>query len=72
MPHDTAVQQLTQHHGERVMGRGLTSSGRAMLELFATDSGSWTLVTTDVNGNSCVVASGDAWAPVPRIEGDPV
>ena len=72
VPRDTAVEQLTQHHGEQVTARGLTANGQMMLELFATDSGSWTLVTTDVGGRSCVVASGESWMPVPRIEGDPV
>ena len=72
VPRDTAVEQLTQHHGEQVTARGLTSSGQVMFELFATDSGSWTLVTTDARGRSCVVASGDSWMAVPRIKGDPV
>lgn len=72
LPHEIAVEQLTQRLGEEVMGRGLASSGRAVLELFATKSGSWTLLTTDVNGQTCVVASGESWTAVARIKGDPV
>ena len=72
LPHEIAVEQLIQRFGEQVMGRGLASSGRAVLELFATETGSWTLLTTDVDGQTCVVASGESWTAIARIKGDPV
>ena len=68
---DVAVTQLTKQHGEEISARGLATNGKFMMELFTGESGSWTLITTDVNGRSCVVASGEAWFPVPVIPGDP-
>lgn len=68
---DVAVSQLTKQHGEEVTARGLATNGKFMMELFTGEGGSWTLVTTDVNGKSCVIASGEAWTPVPVVLGDP-
>lgn len=68
---DVAVTQLTKQHGEAVSARGLATNGKFMIELFTAESGSWTLITTDVNGRSCVVASGEAWTLVPVVPGDP-
>lgn len=68
---DVAVSQLTKQHGEEISARGLATNGKFMMELFTGESGSWTLITTDVNGRSCVIASGEAWAPVPVVPGDP-
>ena len=52
---------LEGQYGEKVSGRGLAQEGRAMVELFRSETGSWTLIVTDVNGRSCVMASGEAW-----------
>ena len=68
---DVAVSQLTKQHGEEISARGLATDGKFMMELFTGERGSWTLITTDVNGRSCVVASGEAWSPVPVVPGDP-
>ena len=68
---DAAVSQLTKQHGEEVTARGLSANGKFMMELFTGDSGTWTLITTDVNGRSCIVASGEAWSPVPVVPGGP-
>ena len=68
---DTAVSQLTKQHGEAVTGRGLATSGKHMVELYTAESGAWTLVTTDVNGQSCIIASGEAWLPVKSEPGEP-
>jgi hypothetical protein len=68
---DVAVSQLTKQHGEEISARGLATDGKFMMELFTGERGSWTLITTDVNGRSCVVASGEAWSPVTVVLGDP-
>lgn len=61
---DDVIKQLDKQFREAVTGRGLTQTGEAMVELFASKEGSWTLVVTDVAGRSCVLASGDAWQKV--------
>ena len=63
--HDAALQQLSKAYGEQVSGRGLTADGKKMLELLTSESGSWTLIVTDVHGNTCMFAGGDVWMNLP-------
>ena len=60
-PRDSAVAELVGEFDERVIGRGLTQNGQAMIELFRSEAGSWTVIVTDANGVSCVVANGQVW-----------
>lgn len=68
---DAAVAKLEGQYKEQVVGRGLAKGGRAMVELFVSNTGSWTVVVTDVNGRSCIVATGESWTPAPLLVGDP-
>ena len=70
--HETATAQLEKQFNERVAGRGLANRGKAMVELFISEKGSWTVVVSDPNGRSCVLATGDNWQQVPINVGDPV
>ena len=54
---ETIVTQLQQRFGETPRGTG-TSANETVLEIFAADSGSWTMVVTVPGGPSCLVASG--------------
>jgi len=63
--HDVALQQLSKYYSEQVAGRGLTADGQKMIELLTSEDGSWTLIITDVNGRSCMLASGDVWVRLP-------
>lgn len=50
--------------GEVRHGAGLTvgPDGKAqVLELFTSETGSWTLIVTQPDGTTCLVASGQAW-----------
>jgi len=60
-PRDVAVAELAGDLGEQVIGRGLSLNGKAMLEVFKGESGSWTVIVTDTNGISCVLANGRVW-----------
>lgn len=66
-----AVVQLERQFDEQVAGRGLAANGQRMLELFVSETGSWTLLVSDPNGRSCVVASGEAWQGQVLALGDP-
>ena len=68
---DQAVAQLKQLHHERVLGRGLVPDGKAMFELFVSKSGSWTVLVSDPQGRTCVVASGASWQQLKPFLGDP-
>jgi hypothetical protein len=59
-----AIAHLQAMFGERVIGRGLAEGG-FVLELLASPSGSWTVFATTPQGQSCYVASGQAWEPAP-------
>ena len=70
--HNAAVKQLEGQFNERVVGRGLAQEGQSMFELFASENGSWTLVVTDINKRSCIIASGNSWSNPPAPFGNPV
>jgi len=40
-----------------------------VLELFASSSGSWTMVVTTPNGTSCLIAAGENWDVVRAVRG---
>ena len=43
---------------------GLMADGR-VLEVLASDNGSWTIIVTKATGESCGLASGKAWMKSP-------
>ena len=68
---DTAVVQLEKQFDEQVAGQGLAANGKLMLELFVSETGSWTVLVSEPNGHTCILASGKAWQGVARVLGDP-
>ncbi len=42
-----------------------------MLEVFVSDSGTWTVVVTDPEGVSCVLAAGQSWEEIPLASNAP-
>jgi hypothetical protein len=62
MDHSELSSMLGQRFAEKSVARGLDANGR-MVEIYATDDGAtWSMVITTPEGQSCVVASGEAWA----------
>jgi hypothetical protein len=59
-PRDDLVAQLGSQYNENQRALGLLGE-QAVMEVFASDQGSWTILTTDVNGTSCIVAAGEGW-----------
>lgn len=55
------VEALRNRYGESRRGAGLQSES-ALFELFASpETGSWTVLITRPDGQSCAVAAGQAW-----------
>ena len=54
------ISQLAESYGELQTARGIQNT-RAVLEIFASESGSWTAVITQSDGMSCIVAAGKHW-----------
>ncbi len=70
-PREKAALHIEEKFDEQVVGRGLTPNGKAMVELFVSESGSWTVLVSDPRGRSCVVAIGESWQHIPLLVGDP-
>ena len=68
---EKAVPQFQKQFEVQIVGRGLTPNGKAMFELFVSQSGTWTVLVSDTDGRSCIVASGASWQRVPLVLGDP-
>ncbi len=63
LPHEEAIARLQRDHSETAMGFGLGNRGQSVMELFTSESGSWTVLITRTNGLSCITASGENWTP---------
>jgi len=72
-PHDTVVYRLAEGYAESREVIGLTTDG-AVIEVFASDSGSWTLTVTAPGGPTCLVAAGEHYQhlaePLPNTDPD--
>ena len=62
-PHDTLSAALARTFKETVVSMGLIGNGQ-MLEVYASEKGTWTIVYTLPNGISCMVASGSAFEQI--------
>ena len=60
MERDHVLTTLAGEHAEVPVAVGLSDDGK-IVEIAASSDGSWTVIVTDPNKVSCIVASGDAW-----------
>lgn len=68
--HTDIARALAQGFGETREAVGLASTGH-LIEIFASaDGDTWTLVLTDVDGTSCILAEGEAWVRSPQLPAD--
>jgi len=58
--HEAVVEKLKKVFGEEPTGAGLSSNG-GMLEVYASERGTWTIVLTRPDGLSCLIATGEHW-----------
>lgn len=61
--HGGLVAHLTENFQERQFAFGLIGQV-AIMEVFVAETGSWTIIVTDVAGRSCIVAAGEHWENV--------
>jgi len=59
-PHAEAIAMLAQNYAESREMVALSADG-LMVEVFASESGSWTLIATNAQGISCLVGAGEAY-----------
>lgn len=63
-PHDEIIKVLSGKYQEFPRALGLISE-QAMMEVFISPKGTWTMLVTDQAGISCVMAVGEAWDEMP-------
>ena len=59
------VASLEKNYSEIPVNIGLASNG-AVIEVLASPSGSFTIILTQPNGLSCVMAAGENWENLPK------
>jgi len=57
--HDVVKRTIAKQFAESVQSFG--SAGNSVAELLVSETGSWTLIITDNNKLSCIVAGGKQW-----------
>ena len=62
--HDNMAKTLTGKFKEIRRAMGVVNS-TAVMEVFMSPQGTWTVVVTDTRGIACIAASGDGWQDVP-------
>lgn len=62
--HDNMAKTLTGKFKETRRAMGVVNS-TAVMEVFMSPQGTWTVVVTDTRGIACIAASGDEWQDVP-------
>ena len=62
--HDAIANSLTNKYKEarRIMG---VVNAKAVMEIFMSPQGTWTVLVTDTTGTSCIIATGQDWQEVP-------
>ena len=59
-PRAEVLEMLAERYEETRRGIGI-SGPTQVLEVFASTTGTWTVLVTDPDGNTCLVASGQSW-----------
>ena len=57
---EAIVKSLAEQFKERPQAVGVVDKN-AVMEIFVSETGSWTIIATGTDGNSCLVSSGEGW-----------
>ena len=63
--HDKIVTVLANRFKESRHVMGVVNAN-AVMEIFMSPQGTWTIVVTDTRGKSCITAAGEEWQDVPE------
>ncbi len=66
------IEKLEAKYKEVPVGLGLSQNNKAAFEVYASESGTWTVVMTMTNGLACVMAAGHSWQDLPKQLAGPV
>lgn len=59
-PHAAVAQSLAEQYREKPQSIGVVDA-KTVVEVFVSEAGTWTIIATDTNGNSCVISAGEGW-----------
>lgn len=62
------VQKLSTHYKEQPAAVGMVDKN-AVLEIFVSNDGTWTIIATGTDGKSCVLSSGEGWESTSLVRG---
>ena len=57
------LSRLDGQYSEAPVAMGLANNGGVIEVLSSPDGNTWTIIVTDTNGLSCLVAAGEYWGP---------
>jgi hypothetical protein len=60
------LDSLTEDYQETPAAVGMSNNGGVMEVFTARDGRTWTILLTRPDGNSCILATGELWTPVPQ------
>jgi hypothetical protein len=63
---DLLIGLLAKKYSETPVGTGTINDDRYM-QLFVSAQGSWTVIVTKTDGQSCIVAAGRNWEALPQL-----
>lgn len=61
------LKALSEKYKESPRALGLSSSGKAIFEVFTSKTGTWTIVMTTTTGVTCIMAAGHSWEEAPTM-----
>lgn len=64
-PREKVIEVLGQRFQENRKALGIAREA-AVIELFVSVRGSWTMTSTNTQGLTCVIAAGEAWQKAPK------
>lgn len=64
------ISHLGKNHHEATTAMGLTSSGK-VIEVLTSEKGTWTIIVTNPDGRSCLIAAGEDWEAIERVAMEP-
>lgn len=62
--HEKMIELLSKRFSEVPKGIGLVGSKRVM-EVYVSKTGTWTILVTNSDGQTCILAAGNNWEDVP-------
>jgi hypothetical protein len=67
-PRAQIVAKLSQDFREQQQAVGVVNA-QAVLEIYVSNAGTWTIIATGIDGNSCVISAGKDWDSSDFVKG---